>query len=347
MQDDSSNLVKFWKGKLEDVLKGDFDPPGPGPLLKESFGAIMSEMPEDQRVPPSQRSVKQGVTQGVADQRTEVKRAFAFRKDNGQPCEPDAKGFVRKASEYDDSKILKNIDEMAKRFNEKVTAPTTEIRASRVKEQTLADVRDFCRGNELFDKKDYEASLAEYEQTSSNVSALRLFAMINRGNAFKALEMAEEAIACYQDVLDEAELQTPDGRLLFSYACNNLGAACQDAGRLDEALQHLGSAVYGNARCYLAIRNRANVHMHMAEALTSSGQPSLLPPQHELALGFYAKAMEEDWHLPVVFKTGSEPVHVRVESRITSKREEPSAQIARNAVYHFTSNLTHVTSTHL
>ena len=106
-------------------------------------------------------------------------------------------------------------------------------------------------------------------------------------------------------------------------------------GRLEQALQHLGSAVYGNARCYLAIRNRANVHMHLAEQLSGSGQPSLLPPQHELALSFYAKAMEEDWHVPVIFlanDTDHGPVRVRVETRITSAREEPSAQILRNSV---------------
>ena len=80
--------------------------------------------------------------------------------------------------------------------------------------------------------------------------------------------------------------------------------------------------------------------MHLAENLQRTEQAGLLPPQHELALGFYAKAMEQDWHLPVCFKP-SDAVTVRVEARITSDREEPSAKILRNSVYHFTSNLTH------
>jgi tetratricopeptide (TPR) repeat protein len=352
MEDNSSNLTKYWKGKLDDVLKGEFDPPGPGATLTQSFGAIMSEQPENQRVPDSTRGHWEGVTGSVAKQRTEVKRAFGFRKEYSVPAEPDAKGFVKHAHEYDPTKILKNMDDMAKRFNEKVAPPTSAIRASRIKEQAGALVTDFCRGNELFDKKDYEAALAEYERCAETVAPLRVFAMINRGNAFKALEMPSEAIACYQDALDEIDLKTPDGRLIHSFACNNLGAASQDDGRLDQALQHLGAAMYGNPRCYLAIRNRANVHMHVAEQLETTGQPSLLPPQHELALSFFAKAAEDDWHLPVVFSTGNEPatglpVRVRTESRITSNREEPTAQMLRNSVYHFTTNLTHVTSTHL
>ena len=89
----------------------------------------------------------------------------------------------------------------------------------------------------------------------------------------------EEAIAIYQDVLDEAGLDTVDGRLVHSFAYNNLGAACQDAGRLEQSLQHLQSAVSLNKNCYLAIRNRANVHMHLATNLQKTAQPSLLPPQ--------------------------------------------------------------------
>ena len=352
MEDNSANLTKYWKGKLDDVLKGDFDPPGPGQGLKDSFTAIMSELPENQRVPDSTRGHWQGVPESVASQRTEVKRAFAFRRENSVPAEPDAKGFVKHAHEYDPTKILKNMDDMAKRFNEKVAPPKEAIRLSRVKEQEGAQVTEFCRGNELFDKKDYEAALAEYERAAETVPSLRAFAMLNRGNAFKALEMPAEAIACYQDVIDEIDLKSPDGRLLHSFACNNLGAACQDDNRLEQALQHLGSAAYGNARCYLAIRNRANVHMHLAEQLATTGQPSLLPPQHELALSFFSKAAEEDWHLPTAFRVGVEPatgqpIIVRTEARITSKREEPSAQIYRNSVYHFTSHLTHVTSRHV
>ncbi len=72
--------------------------------------------------------------------------------------------------------------------------------------------------------------------------------------------------------------------------------------------------------------------------------------QHETALALYSKAMEQDWHLPIVYEAGESPHHavlVRVEARITSDREEPAARTLRNSVYHFTSNLTHVSSRHV
>ena len=47
---------------------------------------------------------------------------------------------MKHAHEYDPTKILKNMDDMAKRFSEKVAGPTTDIRASRIKEQAGAQV---------------------------------------------------------------------------------------------------------------------------------------------------------------------------------------------------------------
>jgi len=310
---------------------------------------VLSEDAESQRVAPTTRNACDGVKQSISSQFTEVGRAFGKRRDLSRPAEPNAKGFVKKATLFDDSKIVKTEAELAKRFNEKVSAPSKDaIRASRVKEHAAALVTEFCCGNELFDKKDYEDALAEYG-AAAEVPALRLYALVNYGNALKALGLAAEAIACYQDVLDEAPVDTKDGRLIASYAYNNLGGACQDAGRLEQAQQHFGSASALNRQCYLAIRNRANVHLQLAEQLASAGQPSLLPPQHETAHALYAKAMEQDWHLPVVFEAGSgeQRVLVRVEARVTSDREEPNAKILRNSVYHFTSNATHVSSTHV
>ena len=74
--------------------------------------------------------------------------------------------------------LLRTEAELAKRFNEKVAAPDRDmIRASRVKEHAEAMVTEFCRGNELFDKRDYEDSLAEYA-AASEVPSLRPFAML-------------------------------------------------------------------------------------------------------------------------------------------------------------------------
>ena len=123
---------------------------------------------------------------------------------------------------------------------------------------------------------------------------------------------------------------------LEPYDSRRLASLC---GRLDEHIKQIAD------RLQVDIRNRGNLHMQMAEQLAASEQPSLLPPQHELALGFYAKSAEVDHHLPVIFK--ADAVTVRVETRITSDLEEPAAAILRNSVYHFTSNLTHVTSKHV
>jgi len=348
--DTTASLGTFWRTKLDAVCKGEFDPQGLDEPLREAFDVVLTEDAESQRVAPTLRFVGDGVKESISSQFSEVGTAFGRRREAGKPAEPNAKGFVKKAAHFDDTKILKTEAELAKRFNEKVSAPGREnIRESRVKEHAAAFVTELCRGNELFDKRDYEDSLAEYA-AAAEVPTLRLFAMVNRGNAFKALGLSAEAIACYQDVLDEAPMNTVDGRLVHSYAYNNLGAACQDAGRLEQSLQHLSSAMALNRNCYLAIRNRANVHMHMAESLATAEQGSLLPPQHETAGSFYAKAMEQDWHLPTVFGAGggdSVPVLVRVEARVTSDLEEPANKILRNSVYHFTTNLTHVTSRHV
>ena len=98
--------------------------------------------------------------------------------------------------------------------------------------------------------------------------------------------------------------------------------------------------------------------MHLASELATAQHPALLPPQHETALNFYHKTMETDWHLPTVFTatTGEAlpeseapplAVLIRVEARVTSSREEPSAKVLRNSVYHFTSNITHAQSAHV
>ena len=76
---------------------------------------------------------------------------------------------------------------------------------------------------------------------------------------------------------------------------HDLGAVSQDDLRLDQALQHLSTAASLNPKNHLALKNRANVHMAYADELATAKAPSLLPPQHELALGLYAKSMEQDW----------------------------------------------------
>ena len=328
--DDSRNLEKFWKGKLDSVIRGDADPlipTGTASALQESRSAVLMEPMVT--VPETERLTGSGVPDAIVSQRKEVKGRFARRKELERPAEPGAKGSVKHASGFDNSKLLKMEAEMAKRFADKVAMPAKSIRASRFSEQQAAQVADFCRGNELFEKRDYEAAASEYAH-ASEVPQLKLFAMLNRGNAYKSLEMYAEAMACYQDVIDAAPLHTSEGRLIHSCALNNLGAACQDDLRNEQALQHFSSAIALNPKCNLAIKNRANLHLAHAEDLQHSADvPALVPPQHELAHSLYHKSMMHDWHLPVVFSVDN-GVLVRLDSCITSSQEEPAMRLTRN-----------------
>jgi len=346
---DTSKSLGFWKTKLDAVLSGNEDPvipTGTSNALQASRAVVLAEPLV--AVPPTERIHREGVTEAIGAQRTEVKDAFTRRRDANKPCEPDGKGKVRHATQFDSSKLQRMEADMTKRFADKVTPPASLIRPSRVDEQRAAQVRDFCRGNELFEKRDYRGAAAEFAATAAEVPKLRVFALINMGNAYKALDQSAEAISCYQNALDEAPpVRSPDGRMLHSFALNNLGAACHDAGREAQALQHLASAVALNPRCNLAIKNRANLHLAQAEGLQRTADvPALVPPQHELALGMYAKSVEQDWHLPTVFPLAND-VLMRVEARITSQREEPSDKLGRNVAYHFMTNLTHASSAHV
>lgn len=346
--DTSHTLGTYWKTTLDSVIAGEHDPPPRGAdELEAARKAVLAEKPEGvlqpgKHVPGDTAKL----SAAIEAQRAEVKQAFGNRKASGRivPSADVNKAKVKYAMAFDESKLLRMEAEMSKRFADKVAPPAREIRMPRRKEMEASRVTEFSCGNELFDKCDYLAALAEYE-LAAEVPHVRLFALINRGNAFKALNLVAEAIACYQDVLDEASLSTPDGRIIHSYALNNLGAVCQDDLRFEQALQYLSSAVALNPKAHIALRNRANLHLAYSEELRAAEATTLVPPQYELALGLYAASMEQDWQLPVVFEANE--VLVRSESRVTSSREEPSASLTRNAVYHFTSNRTHTTCAHV
>lgn len=345
--DTSHALGSYWRNTLDSVIAGERDPPVTGlEALAASRRAVLAQADGVLLPPKHAPGNKAALGAAISTQRGEVKRTLQDRKATGRlvPSDEATKVKVKHAITFDDTKLLRMEADMAKRFADKVTAPARDIRQPRAGEMEAARSTEFCRGNELFDKRDYLASLAEYELAAA-VPHLRLFALVNRGNAFKALNMMAEAIACYSDVLDEASLKSDRGRIIHAYALNNLGAVCQDDLRMEQALQHLSSAIALNPKAHLALRNRANLHLAYSEELRLAEAPDLVPPQYELALGLFAGSMEVDWHLPVVFEANE--VLVRTESRVTSSREEPSAQLTRNAVYHFTSNMTHTTSAHV
>ena len=104
------------------------------------------------------------------------------------------------------------------------------IRASRALEHERVQMTEYLRANELYEKGDYLAALAEYE-LAARYPALRKFVQLNRGNAFKQLRYAKEAVTCYQQCLDETPPDTPLDRILHACTLSNLGTVHEDQGR--------------------------------------------------------------------------------------------------------------------
>jgi Tfp pilus assembly protein PilF len=115
-----------------------------------------------------------------------------------------------------------------------VATPVGSIRPTREQEQQEAQVSELSRANELFEKRDFLAALAEYE-VAVTLPHVRLFALVNRGNAFKSRKAFAEASTCYEDALDLATLDSVEGRLLHACVLNNIGANCLEAKKLDQA----------------------------------------------------------------------------------------------------------------
>ena len=82
-----------------------------------------------------------------------------------------------------------------------------------------------------------------------------------------------------------------------------------------QAIQHFASALSLNPKCYLALKNRALLHMGHAEVQQAAELRTLVPAQHEMALSYYTRSMDQDWHLPNGFRAGE--VFVRLETRAT------------------------------
>lgn len=114
-----------------------------------------------------------------------------------------------------------------------MATPAGSIRASRSQEQRDALVLEFCLGNELFDKRDYIAALASYE-VAATMPHVRIFALVNKGNALKAQKDFSECFSCYEEALKLALMESVEGRLLHSFILNNLGATCLEANLMDQ-----------------------------------------------------------------------------------------------------------------
>ena len=171
-----------------------------------------------------------------------------------------------------------------------------------------------------------------------------------------------------------ARLRSPSEKLLHACALNNLGGVCKDGGRLEQALhpltlappphpccarmpllpppwplleqalQHFSAALALYPRSHLALKNLAEVHMVYARQLQAADAQALAPPQHEMAKNAFDRTMDIDWHLPMVFCVGEAKAQVplRIDTRITSEREDGAPEHNPNEVYHVSLNLTHV-----
>ena len=89
------------------------------------------------------------------------------------------------------------------------------------------------------------------------------------------------------------------------------------------------------------------LHDRNAEVQAAAELRTLVPAQHEMALSYHHRPMDQDWHLPNGFRAGD--VFLRLETRMTASPGDlvQASPHMRNTVYHFGTNLTHVKSDHV
>lgn len=173
--------------------------------------------------------------------------------------------------------------------------------STRREERELHKLVHFCRGNELVDKEDYRAAIADY-----NVSLSMLpndpFALINRGNCHKALRSWAAAMADYSAAI--AAAMPPSSKrmqLLLAYAHNNLGTVHHDIADYVSAFAEYTSALAFNPGCHITWKNRANIYNLTVEP---SPDPLKPPPQHKFIFSDCLTSMDQDWHEEKGFSRG-------------------------------------------
>lgn len=313
--------------------------------------AVLDEVPfpPEQPQPPFSRA---DLARQIAVHRTQVGDSFARRREAGKPIDPPTAvrasdsavpGWlptgpegrpVRHLNPPDESKLERMQADMKRKFADRVTVPSLDLRQTRLDEMAQAEAVEFLRGNELYDKGDHLAALAEYE-VALKVTALVPYVQLNRGNAFKAQLRQAEAAACYQLCLDASPPRTEPQRIVHSLALLNLGLVREDEGRLQTAMQLYNAALALNPKCHLASKARGHMHVRNAQRLQAAGVSKSVPPQHEMAYNMYGRTLDVDWQLPRILRAGS--LAVRMETRTALNAE----------VYHFTSNLSYVNGEYL
>eukprot|EP00965_Chrysotila_dentata_P106187 3506817-Pleurochrysis_carterae.AAC.3 len=320
--------------------------------LADARLAIATEVPWT--MPPAEGPLsKEELACQILDQRTSVKGAFAKRRDLNRPMAPQSIHPAKQVAGMDESKIQRMEADMAKKFNEKahirqqqrmrawrcccvacsprdcvdagvatvrvrcrqVSAPMSSVRPSREAEREAAQMAEYLRANELYEKGDYLAAVAEYEVAAA-VPALRPYVQLNRGNTFKMLNYQKEAITCYQQCLDDVPPDTPLQKQLHACALNNLATVYEDVSQKQQvrrlavlpslllrstkfltnfALQHYSGALALNSKCHVAAKNRANMHLSHAKKLQSTGINGAAAAQHEIAYNMYNRSLDVDW----------------------------------------------------
>lgn len=181
--------------------------------------------------------------------------------------------------------------------------------STRAAERAAHELVHFCRANELVDKEDYHAAIAEYSV------ALRLlpadpFALLNRGNCHKAIRLWERAAADYAAAI--AALAPAAGaraQALLAYAHNNLGAVHHDQHDYVAAFAEYTTALSLFPACQIAWKNRAEIYFASTEP---SPEPQRPPAQHKLVFSDCLASMDQDWHEEQPFSRGSVQFSVNV-----------------------------------
>jgi tetratricopeptide (TPR) repeat protein len=181
--------------------------------------------------------------------------------------------------------------------------------STRQGERQLHKLVHFCRANELHDKEDYTAAIADYNVSLSLVPD-DPYALLNRGNCFKAMRTWTSAKADYAAAIAAAQ-PVADKRVqqLLAYAHNNLGAVHHELADYVSAFAEYTTALAFDPSCHITWKNRALVY-HLTAA--PSPDPQQPPPQHKLIFADCLTSMDQDWHETTGFQRGSISFNIEV-----------------------------------
>mmetsp|Transcript_1423 Transcript_1423/g.4122 ORF Transcript_1423/g.4122 Transcript_1423/m.4122 type:complete len:392 (+) Transcript_1423:23-1198(+) len=187
--------------------------------------------------------------------------------------------------------------------------PAHKRPSTRRAERALHKLVHFCRANELMDKEDAVAALADYT-VALRMAPDDLFALINRGNCYKVLRDWDKAVAEYSAAI-KAATPPKDERAqhLLAYAHNNLGALYHDVDDYVAAFAEYTSALAYNPACHITWKNRASIYQ---ATIQPSPDPQVPPPQHKLIFSDCLTATDQDWHEVKGFQRGEVSYNVEV-----------------------------------